>query len=459
MGFYRVSTLFIQRPGRQVSMRRLLAVLLAVTVYASRVEAADYVANAQHEEHSGKAWTLESLESLALERNPTLVQANAQINISRGAALQAGLYPNPTVGYTAEQIGSEGTAGELQGGFVEQEIVTGNKLQLSRSKYEQEVLQAQVRLEAQQYRVRSSIRREFYRTLVTQHQIEVRRELLKNAEEALKTTQGLVNVGQANKPDLLQAQVQVMRVKAQLRAAERKYYGHWQELIAQVGAPDLAPAPLNGTVELQGDQALDGEAVLHDLLNCSPQLRAAWAEVARDRISVQREAVEPIPNLNVRAETGYNFESQDTVAGLSIGIKLPIFDKNQGSILQARAELARAEAEVKRIELVLRQKFGSAIGDYEAALVEARTLQDEALPAAREAYQLYSESYKNRRAAWPQVLVAQREYFQLTDEYLEAVLEVRRAEADMLGLFLGDGLAQPETPTPEGHRDATPRPR
>ena len=68
---------------------------------------------------------LAALEQIALERNPTLVQAGAQVRISRGAALQAGLYPNPNVGYVADQIGIEGTAGELHGLFVEQEIVTG----------------------------------------------------------------------------------------------------------------------------------------------------------------------------------------------------------------------------------------------------------------------------------------------------------------------------------------------
>ena len=46
--------------------------------------------------------------------------------------VQAGLYPNPTVGYSGNQINDgPGTAGQ-QGGFVEQEFVTGGKLQIAR---------------------------------------------------------------------------------------------------------------------------------------------------------------------------------------------------------------------------------------------------------------------------------------------------------------------------------------
>src|SRR5262245_25160004 len=77
---------------------------------------------------------LAELEQLALQRNPTLAQAAAQVEASRAKALQAGLYPNPRAGYQADQIGIAGTAGELQGAFVQQEIVTAGKLRLGRAK-------------------------------------------------------------------------------------------------------------------------------------------------------------------------------------------------------------------------------------------------------------------------------------------------------------------------------------
>ena len=442
-----------------------LIIVLLMMLSDAEVHAQEPPATHQHAEElppagpPQTALTLDSLEQLALQRNPTLAQAAAQIGVSQGRALGAGLYPNPSVGYVAEQIGAEGTAGELQGLFVEQEIVTAGKLRLSRAKYASEAQQARLLWEAQHFRVLSSVRRAFYRALVTQQQVLVRQELVKNADEALTTTRGLVNVGQANRPDLLQAEVQKHRIDAELRAAERQYRGHWRELAAYAGNPDMAPAPLAGRLEVSEADNLDGDRVLQELLQTTPELQAAWAEVERDRIALRRELVEPIPNLLVRAETGYNFEVRDAVAGVSVGMRLPIFDKNQGSIMQAKAELARAEAEVARIDLMLRRKFGERFGDYEAALERAQTLQTLALPKAREAYESYLEAFKSRRAAWPQVLVAQREYFQLTDEYLEALLELRDAEAEITGMFLGDGLDSPPEPEPQGHRESTPRPR
>ena len=90
---------------------------------------------------------LTDFERIALERNPTLRQAAAQVDGAANRSLQAGLYPNPTIGYIQEQIGALGevrptpsgivasrksTPGELVGGFLQQEIVTGGKLRLSR---------------------------------------------------------------------------------------------------------------------------------------------------------------------------------------------------------------------------------------------------------------------------------------------------------------------------------------
>jgi cobalt-zinc-cadmium efflux system outer membrane protein len=403
--------------------------------------------------------TLGDFESLALRQNPTLNQAVSQVGISQGKALQAGLYPNPMVGYTAEQIGAGGTAGELHGLFVQQEIVTAGKLQLSRRKYQQEAAQAQAQIDAQQYRVLSTVRKAFYHALMRQRQVEVRQELLQNAEDGLTTTRQLVNVGQANRPDLLQAELQARRIKAELGAAERRFAGDWNQLAAVSGNPTLPPGKLSGQLEVADSEVLSREAMLAELLTCSPQIRVAWTEVARDQIAVARECVEPIPNVQLRAESGYNFETQNSVAGVSVGFKLPIFDRNQGSVMQAQAELARAQEDVRRIELVLHRKLGDKFSDYEAALQTAKAFQEEVLPKAKEAYESYLDAFQNRRAAWPQVLVAQREYFQLTDEYLETLNELRQSEAELKGLFLGDGLEQPPAPPPQGHREATPRPR
>jgi len=181
--------------------------------------------------------------------------------------------------------------------------------------------------------------------------------LRSNSDEAAKTVKELVNVGQANQSDVLQAEVAAQRAKANLQMSESRYRSSWEELAAVIGMPDMQPTHLEGKLDFQNVKPLERDATLADLLTCSPELLVARAEVARDRLAVKRERVESVPNLNFRAATGYNFETRDTVANVEVGVRLPLFDKNQGTIMQAGAELTRAEAEVTRIELSLRRRF------------------------------------------------------------------------------------------------------
>jgi len=406
---------------------------------------------------------LGDLEQMALERNPTLFQAATQIGISRAKALQAGLYPNPTIGYQGELIGAKNeagrsTAGEFQGGFIQQEIVTAGKLRLSRAKYQQEARAAEIQAMAQQLRVVNGLHIAFYEVLAAQRLIEIHGELVKNADDGVKTTEELVNVGQANEPDFLQAQVDANRERVALVAAQQRYRRSWEDLVTQVGAPELPPTPLTGQLEPDGP-ALDWEAELCRLLQESPEIQFAQAEVVRDRITVRREQVEAIPNIGLQAGTGHNFETPGTVTNVQVAIVVPLFDRNQGTIRQARSDLAQAQAEVARVELSLRRRLADAFSRYETSRASVHDYRERSLPTSRRAYEMYQEYFKNRRAAWPQVLVAQRTYSQMSNDYANALLDLRRAEVEIRGLLLVDGLSVPPGPTPQGHIDSVPKPR
>jgi hypothetical protein len=54
-----------------------------------------------------------------------------------------------------------GTAGELQGAFIDQTIVTAGKLRLNHSQYAQEMSQMEAQALAQQYHVLNGVRARF----------------------------------------------------------------------------------------------------------------------------------------------------------------------------------------------------------------------------------------------------------------------------------------------------------
>lgn len=413
-------------------------------------------------------------ERLALQRNPTLRQAAAQVDAANSRAFQAGLYPNPTIGYIQEQIGALGESqptgggvfargrpspGELVGGFVQQEIVTGGKLRLSRAKFAEEATAARFQADAQRLRVLNGIRTRFFEVVAAERLIAINRDLSRLNDDAVRTTEELVNVGQANEPDLLQARVEARRARVALRNAENRHRGSWENLVSLAGSPEVRPAHLDDRAFEAPSAPLDFDAALANLLACSPEVRAALAEIRRSQMMVRRERAEPIPNVTVQAVVGRNYEFNITTAGVQASIPLPVWNRNQGTIREAQSDLARDHAEHDRVALSLRHRLADAATRYEDARQSVEDFRSESLPLARRAYEVQSANFRERRAAYPQVLVARRTYVELNREYVQSLLELRRAEVEIGGMLLVDGFAPPETPTSQGHIESVPQPR
>lgn len=402
--------------------------------------------------------TLTQLDALALQYNPTLIQAQAQVDASLSKSLQAGLLPNPIAGYVSEQMGTGGGLGETQGWFAEQEVPRGGKLRLSRAKYRQEAVQAQMQVQTQQLRVLNGVRTHLYEVLAAQRLLAVEKHLLTNFDEMLVTTRELVNIGQANRPDLLNAQIATQRQRVTVRATENRLRQRWIELATVIGVRENALGPLADVLDQDGPR-LDFETEYQHIREASPELAVARAEVLRDQITVQRERVQPVPNLFARIENGYNWEENMPTVGVQLGWSLPVLNRNQGTISEAMAEVARARAEVTRLELLLRRRLAETFAHYETALTTVAIYRAETLPQAREAFELTLDGYHERRMPWAHVVLAQRTLSDLSEDYIEAVLELRKSEVAIRGMLLADGLSLPEPPTPGGHIDATPQPR
>jgi len=410
-----------------------------------------------HEGNMAGPLTLATLETLARENNPTFVQAQAQIEGERAKALQAGLYPNPRIGYMGEQIGVEGTAGEFQGGFIQQEIVTAGKLRLSREKYRARASAAEFQALAQEYRVINEVRIRYYRTLGAQERLDIQRELFKSAKDALLTVQEMVNVGQANQADLLQAKVLLEDQQLRVQMAGNDLELEWEWLMAVVGMPRPRET-LEGNLQGQPTE-IQWKSALQRLLAESPELGLVRAILKADKITVEREQVEPIPNLMLQGSAGHNFETRDAVFGVGASIELPIFDWNQGTIRQAQADLRRQQAEVRVTELRLRRSLADQFQGYRTARQHVKNYKDVILPEAQKRYATRLKSYGKNRATWSAVLEAQEDFFRRRLAYIDRLVAWQSTRVAIDGLLLVDGLRPPAGVPVPGHIDAVPKPR
>jgi cobalt-zinc-cadmium efflux system outer membrane protein len=394
-----------------------------------------------------KSLTLGDLDRIALQNNPTIAQATAEVHSAEGRKIQAGLYPNPVLGYSGEEISlSDPSDRSIHSLFAEQTIVTAGKLGKSREIFEKEEAQASEQLEAQRKRVLTDVRVVYYQALGAQEMYEIRRKLAGIAQDAVETTRQLYNIGQADKPDVLEADVLAQNAEIDLMHAETERERVWRVLANVIGKPDLPRMRLEGDLGEEPPR-LEEKTLLLKLLQESPQVKSARLGVERAEAAGRRALAERYPDVTMGAGYTYNAEPNESQVLFYVRVPIPIFDRNQGNIASSKADRDRAEEEIQRVQLSIRSKLVSVFANYRNALYMTERYRKAILPEAQKAYQLYLLRFRQMAASYPQVLIAQRNLFQAQVEYVRSLAELWQNVAVMEGFLLTGGLDQPPSPS------------
>jgi cobalt-zinc-cadmium efflux system outer membrane protein len=224
-------------------------------------------------------------------------------------------------------------------------------------------------------------------------------------------------------------------------------------LAAVVGNPSVQEATLGGSLE-ENLPELNEQQLLDALLRESPAVRIAQVGVTRAEAALARARRERVPDLVLRGGLEQNLEQQETTGravGLQgfaeVGVRLKLFDRNQGNIQAAQADLERTQAEVKRIDLILRERSASFVENYRTAKIMADRYRTEILPRAQRAYELIYKQYGLLQASYPQVLLSEHTLFKAETDYIQS-LEILWAHAiGLQGFLLTDGLEAPTRPS------------
>jgi cobalt-zinc-cadmium efflux system outer membrane protein len=212
-----------------------------------------------------------------------------------------------------------------------------------------------------------------------------------------------------------------------------------------VGDPALQPTALAGSLQ-DGMAPLTWEDALNRLLAESPQLAGAQAGVARAQAALSRECAGRVPNLDLQAGVQYDNATRDTFATVQVGVPIPIYNRNQGNISKAQAELAAAQHEVRRVRLALEQRLAAVFEQYATAHQQVEKYTRDIMPNAQESLKLVSSGYRQGEFSYLMLLTAQRTYFQTNLAYLDALRDLRSATTSLEGNLLSDSLQGSDPP-------------
>ena len=394
---------------------------------------------------AGRVFTQADLQSLAAVNNPTLAAAEALVRQREGLLRQATLYPNPTAGYLRTDADKPGQGG-TQGVFLSQDIVTAGKLRLGGAAQREEVEARIWQLDAQRGRVSNDVRIRYFEVLGAQQTVRAIEELEQLAAEGVRVVKELVEAKQAARPDVLQSELQLNAVRTALQDAKYRRQAAWTQLTNVIGVPDLQPATLAGDLE-QDIPQLGWEESLQRLLAASPVLKAQEATIRAAAWDVRLAKAEAIPNLNFQVVIQRDHIQKFTSVSPLVSMPLPIFNRNQGNIQNARGLQAQQQKEYERIVLALRDQLAAAFQQYQSARSQSQRLKTEIMPRAKENLDLTTKGFKAGQFDLTRVLAARQTYFETNTAYIDALTVLHKIAVEIEGLELTGGLNPTEIGT------------
>lgn len=384
---------------------------------------------------------------LALERNPRLGRAAFAIDAARGRYVQAGLYPNPVLSITGDELGDrQGPGGIWTAPQVNQELVTGRKLTLSQAVAAREVDRAALDLLSERYALVGAVRSGFYEVYTLQRRAEILAELVKLAGQSVELGQKQLELKQVARLDVIQLEVELERFRAEFESVERELPAAFRRLAAVAGDPRLPVQPLAGAFDAPLP-SYDHEATRETVLALHPEVRAAKVAAERAQFALRRAQAEPIPNVTL--SSGYVRQNQNRSDDWMIGVSMPIplWNRNQGNIRAAQAEIGVAVQDVGRVENDVAERLATAFRTYESARQRAERYKTSLLPRAEETYELSLKAFKGGQFEYLRVLQAQRAVAEARLEYNRALGEAWRAAGEISGLLLEE-VWPPMPPAP-----------
>lgn len=380
---------------------------------------------------------LSDLIALTLERNPRIAEVSLAIETARGRAIQAGLYPNPTVNFTGNELGDRTGPVGILSVYTTQEIVTADKLNLSQSAIFKEVDQATLNLIAERYQVFTEVRQAFFEALTLQKRARILVDSVKLAEESVERAGKLLEVKEAARLDVVQLEVELERYRAELEATQKALPASYLRLAASIGVQDMSIGKLLGDLDFPlAEYDLD-QARLY-MLNIHPELRAAQIGVERAQLVLERAKVEPIPNITIGAGYTYQGQNRSNDGDVGISFPLPLWNKNQGNILAAQSGVSKAIQHVERVRNKLVNQLATAFATYISARKRLERYRSTILPKAQETFQLSKKAYQGGRFEYLQVLQAQRTVTEVNLQVVRSLGEMWQAVSEIAGLMVED---------------------
>ena len=380
-----------------------------------------------HAQQGPQRLTLAAALDLASRQNLDLAAARVQRAVALAGVRVAGERPNPAANFAALRDTPHESL------FFDQPVEIGPKRKDRIELARQEGTLAETDISAVERQVRHSVRDAYFALAHARATTAQQAGVLKLAERLHDIARARFEAGDIPQLEVTQAELEVARARADLTVAQQEEKVTLSDLDALLNEPAATNWDLGDAFAM-----LPPTMALDELLTRAGTSNAEILRIEQEaKVEESRKRLleaERIPNLGLQFGVDFNSPGpggfQEGPRG-QISMELPIFSHNQGEIAQSEANQIALGGQLTAARRAADARVESAYFDLEARRTQVQLYRDTLLPASRQLEEMAEESYRAGKANILTVLGAQHDVQQVERDYLDSLLAVQSAFAQL----------------------------
>ncbi len=379
--------------------------------------------------------------ALALLHNPKLAETSWNMRIMEARVLQSSLRPNPELEVEVEEFAGSGSRRDFEAAEasirLSQVIELGGKRPARKRLAGMERRLADYDFEAERLAVLTDATIGFIDVLAAQEQLIMAEDLLHLSEEMYDVVTERVRAGKVTPLEETKASIELANRKIELAKIKSNLHVARKRLAATWGSTAPRFIKVTGAIEQVREvphlEAIEAHIQMNpDVARWAVEMEHRLAELALERA---RRVFDLTLSMGVQRFT----ESDDYAFTFGFSLPVPLFDRNQGSVREARYRLAQVEQKTKNAEVRAVTALAESYEALVSAHAEALGLKNEVIPAAGRAFEAARDGYQRGKFGYLEVLDAQRTFSEANARLLDTLARYHRAVAVVESL-IGTGL-------------------
>lgn len=386
--------------------------------------------------------TLPEVLTLLEQRSPRTIADRATVAVAAADRITARTLPNPSVSYGGTHLVSGLSTGAVtqHQAVVEQPLLIFGQRTARLNAADLTVAAEEARV-AEALAARRLLVRQAFATLVSrQEQLRVTQSSLIDLERVERVVQGRATAGDRSRYDVIRIETEAAMLRVAVTNSETDVTDASGQLATLLGFPGWSPradGELDASPEVPADLEL--------LWTIATRRKPAFISIRQQQASARgglflagRERL-PVPAVSGGVQTTQDVHGTSAFVGLSV--PLPFFDRGQGAIARATAQL---DAETQALDAALAETRAdmerslAVLNRRKAALAAFESTVGQQLPTLR---QMAEDAYREGAADILELLDAMRSLKDIEVTRVQQRESVKLAEEQLVSVA---GLDAPE---------------